>query len=48
MGYGVAYRTYHNIVVRKQITPKIPSFTPVMVKEIENSFHDQIGVPNGP
>jgi hypothetical protein len=47
MGYGVAHRTYHNIVVRKQITPRIPLFTPVMVKEIEDSFREQIGAPEG-
>lgn len=47
MGYGVAHRTYHNIVVRKQITPKIPSFTPIMAKEIEESFNEAIGAPQG-
>jgi len=45
MGFGVAYRTYHNVVVHKQITPRIPSFTPVMVSEIEHSFKEQIGLP---
>lgn len=47
MGFGVAFRTYHNVVVRKKITPRIPSFTPVMANEIEQSFEEQIGVPEG-
>ncbi|OAL42907.1 cytochrome P450 [Pyrenochaeta sp. DS3sAY3a] len=43
MGYGVAYRTYHNVVVRKQITPNIPQFTADMAEEVEVAFQDMIG-----
>ncbi|XP_014550037.1 hypothetical protein COCVIDRAFT_116738 [Bipolaris victoriae FI3] len=45
MGYGVAYRTYHNVVVRKQITPNLPQFTADMVDEVVIAFEDQIGSP---
>jgi hypothetical protein len=47
MGYGVAYRTYHNIVVRKKITPSIPNVTPIMIEEISTALRDQIGTPHG-
>lgn len=47
MGYGVAFRTYHNIVVRKKITPSIPGFTSTMVQEISAALTDQIGTPEG-
>ncbi|USP79331.1 cytochrome P450 [Curvularia clavata] len=45
MGYGVAYRTYHNVVVRKQITPNLSQFTADMVEEVSVSFQDLIGSP---
>ncbi|KPI43088.1 Ent-kaurene oxidase [Cyphellophora attinorum] len=45
MGFGVAYRTYHNIVVRKKITPSIPAFTPIMVDEISAALTQEIGTP---
>lgn len=47
MGYGVAHRTYHNIVARKQITQKIPQFTPALASEIFASFEELIGRPKG-
>ena len=47
MGYGVAYRTYHNLVVRQQITPKLPQFTADMVEEVAAAFQDLIGSPEG-
>lgn len=47
MGYGVAFRTYHNIVVRKKITPQIPTFTPIMIEEISTALEDHIGTTHG-
>ncbi|KAF2742828.1 cytochrome P450 [Sporormia fimetaria CBS 119925] len=45
LGYGVAYRTYHNSVVKKQVTPNIPNFSDAMVDEMAASFTEQIGKP---
>jgi hypothetical protein len=47
MGYGVAFRTYHNTVVRKKITPSIPAFTSIMVEEVASALASQIGSPQG-
>lgn len=47
MGYGVAYRTYHNVVIRKQINPNLPQFTADMANEVAVAFRDLLGSPEG-
>jgi hypothetical protein len=47
MGYGIAFRTYHNRVVKKDLTPKLSSFTTPMVEEVNAAFDEIIGKPKG-
>lgn len=45
MGYGVAYRTYHVPVIRKNLTKSIERGVESVWEEINCAFDDMIGSP---
>ena len=47
MGYGVGYRTYHNAVVRSNLTQTLKDNVPLMVEEIGLGLDEYFGQPQG-